>query len=109
MKNGIVVADAGPIISLALVDKLDLLDKIFDEVAIANAVWEEVTGDESKKFVKRIKKYFINKIHRIESFNELTFVMDYGESESLFPSQSPNQPQPKFVSISAEFVVGRNV
>jgi predicted nucleic acid-binding protein len=94
MKNGIVVADAGPIISLALVDKLDLLDKMFDEVAIANAVWEEVTGDESKKFVKRIKKYFINKIHRIESFNELTFVMDYGESESLFPSQSPNQSQP---------------
>ncbi|HPW67769.1 MAG TPA: hypothetical protein PLY32_05090 [Salinivirgaceae bacterium] len=47
MKNGVVIADTGPIISLALIDKLDILDKIFDEVKIANAVWEEVTRDEN--------------------------------------------------------------
>ncbi len=39
MKNGIIIADTGPIISLALIDKLDILDKLFDEVKIANAVW----------------------------------------------------------------------
>ncbi len=83
MKNGIVIADAGPIISLALVDKLAILDKLFDEVIIANAVWEEITNDESKRFVGRIKAYFKDKICKIKSFNELTFVMDYGESESL--------------------------
>jgi len=83
MKNGIVIADAGPIISLALIDKLAILDKIFDEVKIANAVWEEVTFDESKQFVERIILYFKNKICKIESFNDLTFIMDAGESESL--------------------------
>ncbi|NCU33678.1 MAG: DUF3368 domain-containing protein, partial [Candidatus Moranbacteria bacterium] len=83
MKNGIVVADAGPIFSLALIDKLDILDKLFDEVKIANAVWEEVTRDKSKNFVETIQHYFIDKICKIKSFNELTFVMDYGESESL--------------------------
>lgn len=83
MKNGTVIADASPIISLALIDKLDVLDKIFDEVKIANAVWEEICRDDSKKFVDRIKKYCRDKTCQIESFNELTFIMDYGESESL--------------------------
>jgi uncharacterized protein len=83
MKNGIVIADTGPIISLALIDKLDILDKIFDEVKIANAVWEEITRDENIRFVERIKLYFKDKTCQIKSFNELTFIMDYGESESL--------------------------
>lgn len=83
MKNGIVVADAGPIFSLALIDKLDILDKIFDEVKIANAVWEEITLDKSKSFFETIQRYFRDKICKINSFNELTFVMDHGESESL--------------------------
>ncbi len=36
MKNGLVIADAGPIFSLALIDKLDILDKLFDEVKISH-------------------------------------------------------------------------
>lgn len=32
MKNGLVIADAGSIFSLALIDKLDLLDKLFIEL-----------------------------------------------------------------------------
>lgn len=83
MKNGLVIADAGPIISLALVNKLNLLDDLFDDIKIANAVWEEITRDESKPFVQIIKEYFKDKVCRIKSFNELTFIMDYGESESL--------------------------
>jgi predicted nucleic acid-binding protein len=34
MKNGLVIADAGPIFSLAIIDKLELLNQIFDEVKI---------------------------------------------------------------------------
>jgi len=83
MKNGIVIADAGPIISLALVNKLELLDELFDDVRIANAVWEEITRDESNPFVPVIKAYFQDKVCKIKSYNELTFIMDYGESESL--------------------------
>ena len=83
MKNGIVIADAGPIISLTLADKLEILDDLFDEIKIADAVWIEITRDESKPFVKKIKKYFLNKVYKIQGFNELTFVMDDGESESV--------------------------
>ena len=82
-KNGIVIADAGPIISLAIVDKLHIFDRIFDDIKIPNAVWEEITRDESKPFAAKIKQYFKDKIVKIKGFNDLTFVMDYGESESL--------------------------
>lgn len=83
MKNGLVIADSGPIFSLALIDKLDLLDKIFDDVKIAQAVWIEISTDESKPFHERICSYFQDKVEQIKGFNELTFVMDYGESESV--------------------------
>lgn len=83
MKNGIVIADAGPIISLALIDKLEILTELFDEVKIPTAVWQEVTQDESRPFVTKIKSYFNDKVCEIKSFNELTFIMDYGESESV--------------------------
>jgi predicted nucleic acid-binding protein len=36
MRNGIVVADAGPIFSLSVINKLDLLHILFDEVKIPN-------------------------------------------------------------------------
>ncbi len=83
MKNGIVIADAGPIISLALVDKLKILDALFDEIKIPNAVWEELTYNDNKPSIRKIKDYFEDKVCKIEAFNELTFIMDYGESESL--------------------------
>lgn len=92
MKNGLVVADSGPIFSLALVDKLYLLDALFDKVIIAQAVWDEITMDSSKPFHYRIATYFQDKKIKIQGFNDLTFVMDYGESESLilFKEQKAN-------------------
>ncbi|MPM76907.1 hypothetical protein SDC9_123906 [bioreactor metagenome] len=83
MKKGVVIADAGPIISLALVNKLEILSELFDEVKIPDAVWLEVTHDENKPFVEKIKEYFRDKVCKIKGFNELTFVMDHGESESV--------------------------
>ncbi|HAN77222.1 MAG TPA: DUF3368 domain-containing protein [Bacteroidales bacterium] len=83
MKNGIVIADSGPIISLACINKLSLLDLLFDKVAIAEAVWIELTADASKPFFSSIVEYFTDKVVKITGFNDLTFVMDFGESESV--------------------------
>ena len=83
MKNGLVIADAGPIFSLAVTNKLEILDQLFDEIKIPNAVWEEVTLIKTTKFYKTIEQYFKSKVNKIKGFNELTFVMDYGESESI--------------------------
>jgi predicted nucleic acid-binding protein len=39
----VIVSDASPIIALALCGKLDLLDKLFDQVCIPQAVYKELT------------------------------------------------------------------
>ena len=83
MKNGLVIADAGPIFSLAIINELELLNQLFDEIKISKAVWEEISLDNTTKFYKRIDHFFKPKITSIKGFNELTFVMDYGESESV--------------------------
>ena len=83
MSNGLVIADAGPIFSLALVDKLDVLDKLFDDIRISKAVWEEISSDDTKPFHARIVSFFQNKVETIKGRNDLTFIMDYGESESV--------------------------
>ncbi len=83
MKNGLVIADSGPIFSLAIIDKLDILDELFDEICIPKAVWEELTRDKTAEHYTRIVEYFEEKVKEVSGFNELTFVMDYGESESV--------------------------
>ena len=83
MQNGLVIADSGPIFSLALIDKLDILDALFDKVKIPLAVWEEITFDSTKADYKNIFSFFKNRIQRIKGFNELIIIMDSGESESV--------------------------
>ncbi|MGB5980704.1 MAG: DUF3368 domain-containing protein [Nonlabens sp.] len=83
MINGLVIADAGPIFSLAIVDKLELLDDLFNEIYISNAVWEEITQVKSNNIYSKIVQYFETKIRKIQGHNDLFFLMDYGESESV--------------------------
>ena len=83
MRNGLVIADAGPIFSLAVINQLELLDKLFNQIKIPRAVWNEITLHKNVSFYDSIVNYFSHRIHDISGFNELTFVMDYGESEAV--------------------------
>ena len=83
MKNGVVISDASPVFSLAIIGKFHILDALFDEIYIPKAVWEELTRDKTTEYYPKIIEYFGNKVKEISGFNELTFVMDYGESESV--------------------------
>lgn len=82
-KRGLVIADTGPIISLSIIKKLELLDALFDEVLIPNAVWNELNENKKIPEFHIIEKYFKTKVRKIKSINNLTFIMDYGESESV--------------------------
>ena len=83
MKKGVVIADAGPIFSLATLDLFPILDKLFEEVYIPYAVWKEISQYEDKPFHKIICEFFENRVINIKGFNELAFVLDYGESEAI--------------------------
>ena len=83
MKNGLVISDAGPIFSLATIDRLDILLEIFDEVYIPRAVWLELTLDKETIYYQIIVDFLKDKVREIQSFNDLSFIMDFGESESV--------------------------
>lgn len=83
MNRGLAISDSGPIFSLVIIDKLEVLNGLFDEVFIPKAVWEELTRDKTTNHYQKIVDFFEDKVKEISAFNELTFVMDYGESESV--------------------------
>lgn len=68
---------------MAIIDELDILTKLFDQVVISKAVWEEISLDKTTKFYATIEVFFKERVRSIQSFNELTLIMDYGESESI--------------------------
>ena len=79
----IVIADTGALVSLALVESIDLIEKIFGRVYIANAVWQELNTYKNPNFSKDILIDLEPKVVSIKSPNRLGMLMDYGESESV--------------------------
>jgi uncharacterized protein len=83
MKGGLIVSDSGPVFSLAVIDKLSILNDLFSEIYIPNAVWVELTRDKTKHYYPKIVEFFKGRVKEVSGFNELTFIMDFGESESV--------------------------
>ena len=71
-----VVLDTGPVISLSIIDKLDLLTHLFDKIFIPNAVWEELNRSEFFQDFPKIKSFFESRVKRINRFNELILITD---------------------------------
>jgi hypothetical protein len=82
-KNGLVIADSGAIFSLAVIDRLEILNALFDDISIPNAVWQEITLDRTTDYYAQIYRFFRDKIKPIRGLNTLTPLMDYGESECV--------------------------
>jgi predicted nucleic acid-binding protein len=83
MKNGHGIADSGSIFTLSLIDRLDILNELFDDIRIPQAVWNEITFDKTKPDYQKLYHFFKDKTSQISGLNELNFMMDSGESESL--------------------------
>lgn len=79
----IVVADTGALISLGIVGHIDLIEKVFGDFYIANAVWEELQVYENPEFEKNFLFDLEKRVVKIKSRNHLSVLMDYGESESV--------------------------
>lgn len=79
----LVVADTGALISLILVGKIDLIEKVFGDFYIANAVWEELKSYKNPAFDNGVLFELGKRVVKIRSKNHLLVIMDYGESESV--------------------------
>jgi predicted nucleic acid-binding protein len=83
----IVVSDTSPIISLALLDQLELLTTLFTEVYIPFAVWEELTEARLTENLPKIQAFFKGKVKQIQGENYLFPFVDYGEAEAMLMSK----------------------
>ena len=85
----IVVSDSTPLISLLKINRLDLLKKLFGDVLIPQAVFDELTDDERFRLEAdqiREKKFIVVKpVNNPESTNILKRAtgLDQGESEAI--------------------------
>jgi hypothetical protein len=81
--RSIVIADTGVIISLAALDKLNILEEFFKEIYIPEAVWNELLSLNQFPHLEEIKRFFKQRVIKITSSNNLILLMDFGESESV--------------------------
>ncbi len=78
----VVVADTGAIISLVHIGGIELIEEIFGDFYISNAVWVELNNYDNPYFDYSVLSDLKPKVKEINSKNYLSVIMDYGESES---------------------------
>ncbi|GMO70563.1 MAG: DUF3368 domain-containing protein [Treponemataceae bacterium] len=81
----IVVCDSSPLFALVICDKLDLLDKLYDEILLPFTVFREstITG---KPYAEMIRVWGQNKVAKITDdklFQAVHFILDAGEAEAI--------------------------
>ena len=85
----IVVSDTTPLISLLKISRLDLLEKLFGEVLIPSAVFNELTTDERFQLeanqIRQEKFIVVKEVNNLESVSILKRAtgLDQGESEAI--------------------------
>lgn len=87
-----VVSNTTPIISLLKLNKLDLLKKLYNEVTIPFAVYEEIEKGAIKSYYQNLKEFSwinITKIRNKESLDYF-FELDKGEAEVLILAHEIN-------------------
>lgn len=86
MNSGVIVADSSPLIALALIAQLDLLQKLYAETIIPPAVWEETTiygsGMPGADAISNIN-WFRMETPEPSILKPLSILVDRGESEVI--------------------------
>lgn len=89
-----IVSNSSPLINASAIRKLDLLKKIYEEILIPPAVWDEIVikgkgqpGAEAVKKANWIKKEAVQNVSLVETL-ELT--LDRGEAEAIALAKEKN-------------------
>ena len=85
----IVVSDTTPLITLLKADQLVILEKLFGEVLVPEAVYSEVTSNDAfYEEAELIRKSAYIKVVKVQNENNVSFLqratgLDLGESEAI--------------------------
>jgi predicted nucleic acid-binding protein len=85
LREGLIVTDSSPLVALAIVGQLELLDKIFAHVLIPETVYREAT-EEGKPGAAEIAAWGSDKVNKVKDQNTVDAFMtslDPGESEAM--------------------------
>jgi predicted nucleic acid-binding protein len=77
----LVVADSGPVISLAVIGKLYLLETLYGEAYISEAVWQEVSRYIGPFNISQVR-ILERKVKKLTGANPFAGLMDSGEAEA---------------------------
>ena len=86
----LVIADTGALISLGHINKIHLIEEIFGEILIPEAVWDELKSYKHPDFDKSYADFFYSRMRKINSKNYLKYMIDNGESEAIILYQELN-------------------
>lgn len=93
MTKRAIIADSGPLISLAIIDRLELLQQLYQQVLVPPAVWEEVTvkgrGMPGADAVARLGWLEIRRPEP-QVLQPLSILVDPGEAEVIALAQLVN-------------------
>lgn len=88
----IVVSDSSPLISLAILNKLTILDQLFDEIYIPVAVYDEITQWD-KPHSQEIDYFSVDRVKSIQDQSAVQLLrkdLDSGESEAIVLAKENN-------------------
>lgn len=82
----IIVSDTSPLLNFAFIDKLKILNSLYEKIYMPEAVFNEITKDKNDNISKKVIDYkwiYTKKISNKSLNNSLQFDLDKGESEAL--------------------------
>jgi predicted nucleic acid-binding protein len=88
----IIVSDSSPLISFVILNKLDILSRIFDEIYIPNAVFEEIT-QQNKPHSQELKNFAAKRVKHVQNQFAVQLLekeLDTGESEAIVLAKENN-------------------
>ena len=78
----ILIADSSALVALSIVNKLDILEKLFGEVYVPRAVYDEVRK-ENKAESHKLASYCKDRVLDIQSNANFNITLGRGESEAI--------------------------
>jgi len=78
----ILIADSSALVALSIINKLDVLEKLFGKVYVPRAVYDEVI-QENKAESYKLRSYCKEKVLDIKSSVNLNISLGLGESEAI--------------------------
>ncbi|MFC3477003.1 DUF3368 domain-containing protein [Halobacterium litoreum] len=83
----LVVSDTSPLLNLALIDRLGLLEAQFSEVTVPQQVWDELTdGEDGLEALRALRDdgfLHLVEVERSDLFVELFHELDLGETAAI--------------------------